>query len=113
MLVRMLRIGAIQTQAVWRLLQALGKRRRIYHDAIFARSLESLQMLPLATEYDDIGVMAHLLDENLSAELHDLQQRFLSQYSLKPQVFPSATLAEASLIQKLWAWRSADRRTYD
>ena len=84
-------------------LQGLGNRRRIYHDALAARSLESRQMLPLANKYEDIGAMARLLDENLPAELHDLQQRFLSHCHHKLQIFPSKTLAEASLIQNIWS----------
>jgi len=53
-------------------LHAFGDRRRVYANALHARSIELREGLPLADGFDDVSIMARLLDEDWPRDVNEL-----------------------------------------
>ena len=62
-------------------LHALGDRRRVYANALHARSVEQQAGLPLADRFDDVSIMARLLDEDWPRDLSELATTLLDDQS--------------------------------
>jgi len=62
-------------------LVAFGDRRRIYANALQARSIERQYGLPLADRFDDVSIMARLLDEDWPRDLSALAATLLDEPS--------------------------------
>ena len=83
------------------ILNSQGATHRIYHDALFARAIETRHGLTPPATFDDLRIMGHLLDENLSCEFGDLQARWFAETrtssttgTVRPTVSTPAVSAE-------------------
>jgi DNA polymerase I-like protein with 3'-5' exonuclease and polymerase domains len=92
------------------LLALLDDQIFIYHDSLAARRLEIREGLPVPTRFEDLSIMAHLLDETAPYDLLSVSKQFHSINAPEtPLVAPSPlapeagiALQEAALIRRIW-----------
>jgi DNA polymerase I-like protein with 3'-5' exonuclease and polymerase domains len=91
-----------------RLLSGLNDSKVIYHSATTARLREKLQELPSPMAFEDVQIMARLLDENRPSDLTHLALRFCKKQTADacgaapPAVIADAAVQQAALIRELY-----------
>jgi hypothetical protein len=67
-------------------IQGFGDNRRIYANTLLARSIEMREGFPLANGFEDVLIMARLLDEDWPRDMNQLTDQLLERFTTKARL---------------------------